>query len=612
MRTVAPLQNTAAKSSLSGKLPHTGLLLQRKCACGGSASSSLSGECEECNKNHLQKKLSIGASNDPLELEADRVADQVLAVPAHSAVSGALPRIQRFTGHSSGHTDTAPASVDRVLAGSGKPLDPALQQDMGQRFGHDFSQVKVHTGTVAEQSARDVNAHAYTVGNNVVFDAGRYTFGTNEGRRLIAHELTHVVQQSAAPRIIQREINVDNFEGGDFTMGVLETYLANFGPGKIEDHNDSDDKARTVVTLWRKGKIKLDASKKILLIQEMQSGFTGDDDERAILTLLLNTTDVELQTIFGNGGIDPKDLDSDFQGTEEDVLRAFYDRKCEGGRAAALKGSCKIRDTAAAGQQAAPKAEQQLPARVPRKNETDVVVLLDTKLTPVVKTIASDAVEFQPATPEDLGKKLKALNRPIKTIFYFGHADDSAAIKFGKGWVTAEKHAAAVNGMVPSGMEPELVDFRGCRIGMTPPAMEKIRAALGAKAAIGGTCWLITKMVGPFDLGDGDVVSPTRPKRYTDAQLAPGIKMALGSFGPATKCVIDTTNAAYFRAGGKFVSAWFSPRRATEFDPLYSRCYNSLEPKVVDPAVVTKAQASTSHDCQLIRVEEKPKAEAKP
>jgi len=612
MLTVAPLQNTAAKSPLVGKSPHAGLLLQRKCACGGSASASLSGECEECNKNHLQKKLSIGASNDPLEQEADRVADQVLAAPAHPAVSGVPPRIQRFTGQSSGHTDTAPASVDRVLASSSRSLDPALQQDMGQRFGHDFSQVRVHTGKAAEQSARDVNAHAYTVGNNVVFGAGRYTFGTNEGRRLLAHELTHVVQQSAVPRIIQRAINVDNFEGGSFTMGVLETYLANFGPGKIEDHNDSDDKARTIVALWRQGKIKLDVSKKILLIQEMQSGFTGDDDERAILTLLLNITDVELQTIFGKGGIDPNDLDGDFQGPEEDVLRAFYDRKCEGGRAVALKGSCKIRAAAAAGQQAAPKAEKQPPARVPRKKETDVVVLLDATLTPVVKTIASDAVVLQPATPEELGKQLKALNRPIKTIFYFGHADDSAAIKFGKGWVTAEKHAAAVNGMVPSGMEPELVDFRGCRIGMTPPAMEKIRAALGAKAAIGGTCWLITKIVGPFDLGDGDVVSPTRPKRYTNAQLAPGIKMALDSFGPATKCVIDTTTAAYFRAGGKFVSAWFSPRRATEFDPLYSRCYNSLEPKVVDPAVVAKAQASTSHDCQLIRVEEKPKAEAKP
>ena len=82
MSTAAPLQSTAAKSPLVSKSSHAGLLLQRKCACGGSASLSLSGECEECNNKRLQKKLSIGASNDPLEQEADRVADQVLAAPS--------------------------------------------------------------------------------------------------------------------------------------------------------------------------------------------------------------------------------------------------------------------------------------------------------------------------------------------------------------------------------------------------------------------------------------------------------------------------------------------------------------------------------------------------
>ena len=102
MSTAAPLQSTAAKSPLVSKSSHAGLLLQRKCACGGSASSSLTGECEECNNKRLQKKLSIGASNDPLEQEADRVADQVLAAPAHSAVSGTPPRIQRFTGQPPG------------------------------------------------------------------------------------------------------------------------------------------------------------------------------------------------------------------------------------------------------------------------------------------------------------------------------------------------------------------------------------------------------------------------------------------------------------------------------------------------------------------------------
>ncbi|MDP2782640.1 DUF4157 domain-containing protein [Devosia sp.] len=69
---------------------------------------------------------------------------------------------------------------------------------MGQRFGHDFSRVRVHSDAAAEQSARDVNAHAYTVGHNVVFGAGRFAPGTNDGKRLLAHELTHVVQQGTA------------------------------------------------------------------------------------------------------------------------------------------------------------------------------------------------------------------------------------------------------------------------------------------------------------------------------------------------------------------------------------------------------------------------------
>jgi hypothetical protein len=171
-------------------------LLQRKCDCGNHTVAG--GECAECGKkSRLQRKLMIGASNDPLEQEADRIADQVLSTPAHSAVIGAAPRIQRFTGQATGEAGTAPASVDRVLASSGRPLEPALQQDMGQRFGYDFSRVRVHTDAAAVQSARDVNAHAYTVGYNIVFGTGRFAPRTHEGRKLLAHELTHVAQQSS-------------------------------------------------------------------------------------------------------------------------------------------------------------------------------------------------------------------------------------------------------------------------------------------------------------------------------------------------------------------------------------------------------------------------------
>ena len=175
--------------------------LQRKCACG--SPSATGGSCAACEVKAagegslvLRAKLMIGATDDPLEREADRVADQVMAGPANSAVKSAPVQVQRFTGQGGGQMDSAPASVDRVLSRPGRPLERALQQDMEQRFGRDFSRVRVHTDAEAEQSAHDVNAHAYTVGRSIVFGADQFSPATSSGRQLIAHELAHVVQQS--------------------------------------------------------------------------------------------------------------------------------------------------------------------------------------------------------------------------------------------------------------------------------------------------------------------------------------------------------------------------------------------------------------------------------
>ncbi len=177
---------------------HPGVALQRKCACGNT--TGVAGACEECeHKKSFQAKMAVGASNDPLEQEADRIADQVLTPPKRSTLSGAVPPIQGFTGQPARPAETsAPSSVDHVLASPGSPLNAALQQDMEQRFGYDFSRVRVHSNAAAERSARDVMAHAYTVGHNIVFGAGRFAPGTHEGKRLIAHELAHVVQQSGS------------------------------------------------------------------------------------------------------------------------------------------------------------------------------------------------------------------------------------------------------------------------------------------------------------------------------------------------------------------------------------------------------------------------------
>src|SRR5262245_1462223 len=146
----------------------------------------------------LQTKLKVNEAGDSYEQEADRVADQVLGASAHQDIGGAPPCIQRFSGQSGGQADAAPASVAQALANPGKPLEPALRQDMEERFGYDFSHVRVHTGAAAEQSAEDVNAHAYTIGHNIVLGMDRFGTETHEGRRMIAHELTHVVQQSSA------------------------------------------------------------------------------------------------------------------------------------------------------------------------------------------------------------------------------------------------------------------------------------------------------------------------------------------------------------------------------------------------------------------------------
>ena len=159
----------------------------------------------------IQAKLKVNEPGDIYEQEADRISDQVLAAPTHAPVGGTA--LQRATGQPAGETATTPVSVDHALAGAGKPLEPALRQEMEQRFGHDFSQVRVHLGATAEQSARDVNARAYTAGNNMVFGAGEFNPGTREGQRLLAHELTHVVQQSEThANVVRRQGDFDDDE----------------------------------------------------------------------------------------------------------------------------------------------------------------------------------------------------------------------------------------------------------------------------------------------------------------------------------------------------------------------------------------------------------------
>lgn len=192
--------------------PMNGRLLQRKCACGQHTPGG--GQCSACAEKKklnqpLQTKLKIGEPSDRYEQEADRVAEQVMRMsqPTNSDGYGYLqakPLVQRRVPNTQGGVTEAPPIVYDVLRSPGQPLDPSTRESMEPRFGHDFSQVRVHFDGRATESANAVNAMAYTVGKHVVFNAGRYAPRKNEGRKLLAHELTHVVQQNDDQRVMQR------------------------------------------------------------------------------------------------------------------------------------------------------------------------------------------------------------------------------------------------------------------------------------------------------------------------------------------------------------------------------------------------------------------------
>jgi hypothetical protein len=339
-----------------------------------------------------QPHFALSKPGDPLELEADRTAQAALAAPEAGFSFSAMPmeqgqpeaesapetqdeeREDKKRGRREHHKVMKPGDdeggmVSRKTAaegpvtslasnigggGGGQPLDPPTRARMEPRFAHDFSHVRVFTDAQAAESARGVAAQAYTLGSQIVFAAGQYAPHSSQGRGLLAHELAHVVQNDSARMAaltIMRRTGWESFkiwigaEEGEFTDDDLLAYLKWVTDhNKVEGKYDSDNKARAIINRMKAGNKKFspNASQKVLLIKEMQSGFTGDDDEQAILYLLEGTADVELSTML-HSGLDLVDLDSDVHGEEEDRYRAFLDTRFEGGSKAVLSGKIKLK-----------------------------------------------------------------------------------------------------------------------------------------------------------------------------------------------------------------------------------------------------------------------------
>ncbi len=193
------------------------------------------------NGRPIQFKLSVGAPDDPLEHEADAMADRVMRMPSSNFVqrkcahceeeekvqrravaSSITPYIQAKGAGGDIASDSVASQIE-ATRGRGSSIDRSVQFFMENSFGADFSKVNIHTGDYAVQMSNELNAQAFTVGSDIYFNEGKYNPSTDNGKHLLAHELTHTVQQqgglgSARAKLIQMD-RLDDLARTEATAG---------------------------------------------------------------------------------------------------------------------------------------------------------------------------------------------------------------------------------------------------------------------------------------------------------------------------------------------------------------------------------------------------------
>ncbi len=211
----------------------------------------------------LQPRLEVSEPDDPSELEADAIAEQVMGVSEPPEIHAGRrfnqgEGVSRCEGggcqeedvpipraaQADAHTRTADAALSPPALSGGVPLPESVRGFYEPRFGHDFAGVRIHTGDQDDHAAGSYGALAYTLGSHIVFGAGRYQPHTAEGRSLLAHELTHVVQQGsasslAAPTTLMRTISermerggpADELTSDESVAGALEEEEVDRGGG---------------------------------------------------------------------------------------------------------------------------------------------------------------------------------------------------------------------------------------------------------------------------------------------------------------------------------------------------------------------------------------------
>ncbi len=214
---VARRAASVARSAAAGSNATAAQLLQRHAGSQGAqaivarSAASAAPQVRETAPVAAQAKLPVSMRNDPSEVEAEDFGKTVARMPdpAPAASAPAAPiqrRIARVQRAASG-PGTAPPGTESELArqsSGGAPLPERTRRFMEPRFGADFGSVRIHTDSAAAALSARLDAHAFTYGRDIYFAQGRFNPDTADGRELVAHELTHTIQQGAAPQAIQR------------------------------------------------------------------------------------------------------------------------------------------------------------------------------------------------------------------------------------------------------------------------------------------------------------------------------------------------------------------------------------------------------------------------
>jgi hypothetical protein len=295
------------------------------------------------NSNQIQAKLKISQPDDPYEREADRIAEKVMRMQSHEGSyhttrtkddkninrkckscedeeeSEELKKIKisRMENDSSSNqshvSDNFGKNINKVVSQRGSPLDASTREFMESKFGYDFGNVRIHADERAARSARSINALAYTIGNKIIFGEAQYRPYTFEGKRLLAHELTHIIQQAG----VKNNDNYNEHSQSLYSYGITNHAKTDVG---ISRYSTQDCEKNDITSIHPSDVIaKIMAVRSVGKLKSYLSTPTSDPHVRDLL--LKNFNDDSLSTV--------RQVYANFKKIETELLGEDYQYECE-------------------------------------------------------------------------------------------------------------------------------------------------------------------------------------------------------------------------------------------------------------------------------------------